>query len=332
MSVFIAMAACAADAQMVIAPTFLANVDGNSAQAGSATGSRIQTLYDASIFSGYESLLIKEIAYRPDKSMIGQAPASVTIPSISVILSTTTKQVGGLSLTYSDNLGSDASLAYSGPLTVSSHYTGPPGGPANFDIFIPLQTPFTYHPKNGNLIVDITNPGFIALVVDFNLSLNGSQISYIAGDASSSTGSSLACCGGGLGVGHPTEFLGDFTPPPTPQTPPSVTCSATPSTLWPPNGKAITITVTGTVTPGTQPIAPEGAAYVVIDEYAQVQPSGRIALGVGGSYSFGVSLIAARNGNDRDGRTYTIVVGSRDTIGNLGSCSTVVTVPHDQGH
>jgi hypothetical protein len=57
-----------------------------------------------------------------------------------------------------------------------------------------------------------------------------------------------------------------------------------------------------------------------------------IALGAGGSYSFGVSLIAARNGNDQDGRTYTILVSSKDTSGNVGSCSAVVTVPHDQGN
>jgi hypothetical protein len=48
-------------------------------------------------------------------------------------------------------------------------------------------------------------------------------------------------------------------------------------------------------------------------------------------HSFGVSLVATRNGNDQDGRTYTIVVSSKDTIGNNASCSAVVTVPHDQG-
>ena len=116
------------------------------------------------------------------------------------------------------------------------------------------------------------------------------------------------------------------------QSPPSVTCAATPNTLWPPNGKPVVVTVSGTVTPGAQPIASGGAAYAVVDEYGQVQPSGRITLGVGGSYSFGVSLIAARNGDDHDGRTYTIVVGAKDAIGRLGSCSTVVTVPHDQGN
>lgn len=117
-----------------------------------------------------------------------------------------------------------------------------------------------------------------------------------------------------------------------PQMPPSVSCAATPSSLWPPNGKSVVVTVSGVVTPGTQTIPPSGTTYAVTDEYGQVQPTGNITLGAGGSYSFGVSLIAARNGNDRDGRAYTIVVSATDNIGNVGSCSAVVTVPHDQGN
>jgi hypothetical protein len=113
-----------------------------------------------------------------------------------------------------------------------------------------------------------------------------------------------------------------------PQAPPTVTCTATPNTLWPPNGKWGLVTVSGNVTPGTSPLV--SANYAVIDEYDQIQPSGSIALSAGGSYSFGVSLIAARNGDDQDGRTYTIVVTATDNIGNVGSCSVVVTVPHDQ--
>jgi hypothetical protein len=117
-----------------------------------------------------------------------------------------------------------------------------------------------------------------------------------------------------------------------PQTLPSVTCSATPTTLWAPDGKPVTVTVSGMITAGTQVILANGTTYAVTDEYGQVQPSGTIALGVMGTYSFGVPLIAARNGDDLDGRTYTINVTASDAIGNVGSCSDVVTVPHDQGH
>jgi len=113
-----------------------------------------------------------------------------------------------------------------------------------------------------------------------------------------------------------------------PQTPATVTCTAMPTILWPPNGKPALVTVSGVVTPGTSPLTSTTAT--VIDEYGQVQPSGSIVLGAGGTYSFGVSLIAARNGGDLDGRKYTIVVTAQDPV-NAGSCSVVVTVPHDQG-
>lgn len=117
-----------------------------------------------------------------------------------------------------------------------------------------------------------------------------------------------------------------------PEVPPNVSCAATPNTLWPPNGKSVVVTISGRVTAGTSALLRGGTTYAVTDEYGQVQPSGGIILGDGGNYSFGVSLIAARNGGDKNGRTYTIVVHAYDNVGNVGSCSVVVTVPHDQGH
>ena len=113
------------------------------------------------------------------------------------------------------------------------------------------------------------------------------------------------------------------------QTPPQATCTATPNTLWPPDGKLVLVTVSGNITAGTSALT--GTTYAVVDQYAQDQPSGNITLGAGGSYSFTVPLIAARNGNDTNGRTYTIYVTGSDKIGNVGACSAVVTVPHDQG-
>lgn len=117
-----------------------------------------------------------------------------------------------------------------------------------------------------------------------------------------------------------------------PQSPPSVTCSASPNTLWPPDGNPVVVAVSGIIAAGTQPIPADGTTYAVTDKYGQDQPAGSFALDSGGSYSFAVPLIAARNGDDKDGRTYTINVFATDQIGNVGSCQTVVTVPHDQGN
>ncbi|HXZ81562.1 MAG TPA: alpha-amylase family glycosyl hydrolase [Terriglobales bacterium] len=115
-------------------------------------------------------------------------------------------------------------------------------------------------------------------------------------------------------------------------TAPHVTISASPASLWPPNGKMLPVTVSGAITDNLSGVDASTAAFKVVDEYGTVQPNGPVSLGPGGSYSFTVSLQASRNGSDRDGRHYTITVSANDLAGNPGSAATVVTVPHDQGH
>ena len=114
-------------------------------------------------------------------------------------------------------------------------------------------------------------------------------------------------------------------------TPPVVTVAANPSSLWPPNGKMVPVTISGAITDNLSGVDPSTAAFNVVDEYGQIQPHGPVSLGAGGNYSFTISLQASRNGNDKNGRQYTITVSADDLAGNLGSASTVVTVPHDQG-
>lgn len=114
--------------------------------------------------------------------------------------------------------------------------------------------------------------------------------------------------------------------------PPAASVSASPSSLWPPNGNMVSVTVSGSITDSLSGVNPSTAAFAVVDEYGTVQPNGPVTLGPGGIYSFTVSLQASRNGNDTDGRQYTISVSAQDFAGNLGSAATVVTVPHDQGN
>jgi hypothetical protein len=115
-------------------------------------------------------------------------------------------------------------------------------------------------------------------------------------------------------------------------TPPTVTIvSVTPDTLWPPNGKLVPITVSGTITDEGSAVSEITAAYEVIDEYGSVQPSGDVTIAADGNYSFTIDLQASRNGNDANGRLYTISVYALDSAGNEGSASADVTVPHDQG-
>jgi hypothetical protein len=115
--------------------------------------------------------------------------------------------------------------------------------------------------------------------------------------------------------------------------PPTITVSATPSKLWPPNKLILPVTVSGTMrdTGGTG-VNLSTAAYVVRDEYGLVEPKGAVTLSASGSYSFTIQLQASRKGDDKDGRQYHITVSAEDNAGNKGSSSTQVIVPHDQRH
>ena len=113
-------------------------------------------------------------------------------------------------------------------------------------------------------------------------------------------------------------------------TPPIVTTSASPSSLWPPNGQTVPVTVSGTITDATSGVNPATGHFAVTDEYGQVHPAGTFSIATNGQYSFTVALVSSRNGNDNDGRKYTITVTAADVAGNQGSGSAVVTVPRDQ--
>jgi hypothetical protein len=113
-------------------------------------------------------------------------------------------------------------------------------------------------------------------------------------------------------------------------TAPVVSVTATPAQLWPPNGKLVDVTVSGSATDAGSGLDSSSAAFSVADEYGAVQPSGPLAVAADGSYSVHVSLEARRDGSDLDGRKYAVTVTASDLAGNVGTASFVVLVPHDQ--
>ncbi|MBI3821555.1 MAG: hypothetical protein HY289_02625 [Planctomycetes bacterium] len=110
--------------------------------------------------------------------------------------------------------------------------------------------------------------------------------------------------------------------------------SATPSTttLWAPNGKMVAIQVTGLITDSISGIDRTSATFTTIDSYGKVQPSGTIVVNADGSFSFKVSLEARRNGQDKAGRLYTIIISARNLAGELATMQFTILVPHDQGN
>ena len=114
-------------------------------------------------------------------------------------------------------------------------------------------------------------------------------------------------------------------------TPPVITASADPATLWPPRGQMVLVTVSGTMTDDLSGVNRDSALFSVEDEYGAITPGGSITVAENGAYSFTVLLEARRDGSDTDGRLYTIHLSVQDQAGNTGLASMTVVVPHDEG-
>jgi hypothetical protein len=112
-----------------------------------------------------------------------------------------------------------------------------------------------------------------------------------------------------------------------PNQPPIINAvTANPEQLWPPNHKAVDVTITADA---TDPDGPEGIVkitYSVVDEYGEYDVAEK-DLPENGV----ISLIPERDGKDKDGRVYTIIVTVYDAAGLSDSASVDVVVPHDQG-
>ena len=191
---------------------------------------------------------------------------------------------------------------------------------------------------NGDGILDLATGNYydanIAILLGNGDGTFGAHVNYPA--ASGARGLAVADfnADGRLDLAVANQFVDSisvFLQPVLDTTPPVITLSATPKVLWPPNGKMVPVTISGTITDTGSGVNLSSTAYSVTDEYGEVQPTGAITLGAGGSYSFTVLLQASRLGTDQDGRHYTITVRASDNAGNGGSQASVVTVPHDQG-
>jgi hypothetical protein len=108
--------------------------------------------------------------------------------------------------------------------------------------------------------------------------------------------------------------------------PPVMTCSATPSVLWPPNNKMVPVTLN--VTSVSAAFGP--TPFVLKSLTASEVRAARVEGFVIGQASTQGSLLASRLGHGSNGQVYTFVYQSTDELGLTGTCTTTVLVPHDQ--
>jgi sialidase-1 len=115
--------------------------------------------------------------------------------------------------------------------------------------------------------------------------------------------------------------------------PPLADIFADPMQLWPPNNKLVPVRLYGTaIDPGS------GIQYIhieVVDEHGEYEPVVQDILPediIDGNWERTIELMASRRGNDKDGRTYTIIMTAMDNLGNAITKEIEVIVPHDQGN
>ncbi len=182
----------------VTAPIAFEAVEGNAASEGpfEAFGRRFQQVYDAMGFMD-GPVTISAISFRADESV--DAPIDTTRGSdafpLVFKLSTTSASAGTLSSLFDDNVGGDATTVFSGPVSLSTGTVG--GSPNAFDVTITFDTPFSYDPSAGNLLLDIAKSSSDifadALLLDAEDSADDgiASLSGLSPDAAQGIGSSL---------------------------------------------------------------------------------------------------------------------------------------------
>ena len=115
-------------------------------------------------------------------------------------------------------------------------------------------------------------------------------------------------------------------PPETNEPPVILALSTDPAEIWSPNHKEVDVNIQVVA---NDPDGQDGIismTYSVVDEYGEYEVTGILP-------SNGVIILdAERDGNDKDGRVYTVTVTVEDSGGLTDSKSTEVIVLHDKGN
>ena len=164
-------------ADVVVVPNYAATNQPDGPGGDLRETLREQLVYGASEFPAYP-IIINDIHWRPDLANGG--PITTVISNIQINLSTTLKSADQLSMTFSENLGTNDTVVFSGAMNVASSFTTLANGTKAFDIDLPLQTSFLYDPSKGNLLLDIRNfTGCDALLYNNVVSSGSDTVSRI---------------------------------------------------------------------------------------------------------------------------------------------------------
>jgi hypothetical protein len=119
------------------------------------------------------------------------------------------------------------------------------------------------------------------------------------------------------------------------QTPPSISCNVTESTLWPPNHQLVNVGLTATVTDDCDSNVvigggPNGTGVTVYSDEKDLDVGSGNFSPDAKDIALGTLRLRSERGGPINGRVYLIVVQATDASGKTGFCSQTVTVTHDQ--
>lgn len=163
----LAAATSVASAQStVVAPDGFATTDGSAIADGPIDdpGDRFQQVYSGSFFDG--PVVITEMRFRAANPENSFRPNSITASDSLITLSTTSSEASaaGIAGAFDDNVGSDVQTVFSGMITLDrggSNATGP----QPFEYGFVLDTPFTFDPSLGNLLLDFSVPATASIAL-----------------------------------------------------------------------------------------------------------------------------------------------------------------------
>ena len=139
----------------------------------------------------------------------------------------------------------------------------------------------------------------------------------IFGD-SSDTSADLAASG--------TLQIDQNPPPDTDNTPPAISVTLSPATIWPPSHKMVKVTAQVQVSDDRDPNPVVRLVSITANEGNPDDVSGADL----GTYDREFSVRAERTGQQKQGRVYTVRYSATDASGNTAFANATVTVPHDQ--
>lgn len=102
-----------------------------------------------------------------------------------------------------------------------------------------------------------------------------------------------------------------------------------PTSIWPPNNRGVDLTLSGRIVLAEN-CTLLAATYRLQDEYGVYSTSDSLTVADDGSFTLTAPVVASRQGNDRDGRLYTLTIIAEDEAGQVEQGGLDARVPHDQ--